>query len=230
MDLGQVNRNDFSGPFLKKLINRRDGYIVKIHRTIFGRITKRLKIYMGNERVNKNSSLTDYKGFFNELQNESPRAAVIVAGAFLEAQLKALVSNYFIDNPAIVDGFIHKELRNFDSTIKLAYCMGLISEIEFHDLDVIRNIRNKFAHKMHGYSFDEPEIVKWCESLILAKMIVDSVPHIPNSHTSLFVLGVTHLAMSLGLKILETDKSHKSVPKNPELDQVVILDENKHDT
>jgi DNA-binding MltR family transcriptional regulator len=185
---------------------------------------------MGKMRANKNSPLTDYKGFLKELQNESPRAAVIIASAFLDAQLRKLLSNSLIDNSKIVDEFLDSDLRDFSYIIKMAYCMGLISESIFHDLNVIRKIRNKFAHEMHGYSFDEPEIVSWCKSLKQAKMIVDAVPHIPNSHNSLFVLGVTDLAMSLGLKILETEKSHKSVPKNPELDQVVIIDENKRAT
>ena len=98
--------------------------------------------------------------------------------------------------------------------------MGLISESMFHDLNIIRKIRNKFAHQMHGYSFDEPEIVSWCNSLKLAKMMTN-VTSIPKSHGVHFVLGVTQLATWLGMKIIETEKSKKSSPKNPELAQVV---------
>ncbi len=107
----------------------------------------------------------------------------------------------------------------------MAYCMGLISESMYHDLDIVKQIRNKFAHKMHGYSFDDPEIVKWCKSLKLATMISDVSP-LPNSHGNLFILGVSQLAMWLGMKILETEKLHKTVPKDPTLAQYVRVDGN----
>ena len=169
---------------------------------------------------NKVNPLTDWDGFFEELQSESPRAAVIIASAFLDAQLRAILSNSFIDNKKVVEELLDSDLSTFSSRTKTAYCMGLISESMFHDLNIIRKIRNKFAHKMHGYSFDEPEIVSWCNSMKLAKMI-SNVSSMPKSHGNLFVLGVTQLAMQLGMKIIETGKSKKSAPKNPELSQVV---------
>jgi DNA-binding MltR family transcriptional regulator len=101
--------------------------------------------------------------------------------------------------------------------------MGLISESMFHDLNIMRKIRNKFAHQMHGYTFDEPAIVSWCNSLKLAKMITD-VTSMPKSHGNHFILGVTQLAMWLGMKIIETEKSKKSSPKNPKLAQAVKVE------
>ena len=46
---------------------------------------------------NKANPLTDWDGFFKELQDESPRAAVIIASAFLDAQLRAILLNSFVD-------------------------------------------------------------------------------------------------------------------------------------
>ncbi len=171
---------------------------------------------MGENKVNP---LIDWDGFFKELQYESPRAAVIIACAFLDAQLRAILLNSFVDKKTSEE-LLESDISSFSSRIKTAYCMGLISESMFHDLNIIRKIRNKFAHQMHGYSFDEPEIVRWCNSLELAKMITD-VTSIPKSHGTHFVLGVTQLATLLGMKIIETEKSKKSSPKNPELAQVV---------
>jgi DNA-binding MltR family transcriptional regulator len=167
----------------------------------------------------KANPLTDWDGFFIELQDESPRAAVIIASAFLDAQLRAILLNSFVDKKA-GEELLESDLSTFSSRIKTSYSMGLISESIFHDLNIIRKIRNKFAHQMHGYSFDEPEIVNWCNSLILANMIMD-VSSITKSHGTLFILGVTQLASWLGIKIIETEKSKKSSPKNPELAQVV---------
>jgi mannitol operon repressor len=105
-------------------------------------------------------------------------------------------------------------LSSFSSRIKAAYCLGLISHSMYYDLETIRKIRNKFAHKMHGYTFDEPEIVSWCKSLKLAKMLTDAIPDFPNTHRNMFLLGVTQVASRLALRTLEADRNHKSVPKN----------------
>lgn len=91
----------------------------------------------------------------------------------------------------------------------------------YDDLNAIRKIRNKFAHKMHGYTFDEPEIVSWCKSLKLAKMITDAIPHFPNTHKDMFLLGITQLVSWLGLKTIEVERVRRSVPKDPKMGQVV---------
>jgi DNA-binding MltR family transcriptional regulator len=168
--------------------------------------------------------LNDWEGFFEELQSESPRASVIIASAFLDAQLRLLISKTLVDIPE-AEKFLDHELRTFSSRIKAAYCLGLINENIFDDLNVVNNIRNKFAHKMHGYTFDEPEIVCWCESLKLAKMISDASPHFPKTYGALFITGVTQLATWIGISISETENIHKTVPKNPVLGQVVIVNE-----
>lgn len=171
--------------------------------------------------------LTDWMGFYQELQSESPRAAVIIAGAFLDAQLRNLLSKYFIDDSKIVNELLGTEnnadcpLSSFSSRIKAAYCLGLLSKGLYDDLNMIKKIRNKFAHKMHGYTFDEPEVVSWCKSLKLAKVITDAVPHFPNTHQSMFLLGVSQLASWIALKTLEVGRDRRSVPKDPVLAEIV---------
>jgi DNA-binding MltR family transcriptional regulator len=169
---------------------------------------------------NKVDPLTDWNGFFKELQSESPRAAAIIASAFLDAQLRAILLNSFVDDKKVGKELLDSSLFSFSSRIKAAYCMGLISKSIFHDLNIINNIRNKFAHQMHGYTFDEPEIVSWCNSLVLAKVITDVIS-MPKTHGNNFVLGVTQLATWLGMKILETEKSKKASPQNPEVAQAL---------
>lgn len=177
-----------------------------------------------------NDPLADYKFFFKEIQNESPRAAVIISSAFLDAQLRVIIAKSLVDDPKIVDELLGSEdkpdcpLSSFSSRIKMAYCLGLISKSVCHDLDNIRRIRNKFAHKMHGYSFDEPEIISRCKSLKLAKMITDLSPYLPKSHGSMFILGVTQLCMQLGMKIIDTSQQHAKSPKDPEIGGYVRVD------
>jgi DNA-binding MltR family transcriptional regulator len=177
---------------------------------------------------NKVDPLTDWKGFYEEIQNESARGAVIITGAFLDAQLRNLISKSFIDDPKIVDELLgadnkpDRPLSSFSSKIKAAYCMGLISKSMYSDLEAIRKIRNRFAHKMHGYTFDEPEIVNWCKSLKLAKMITDAIPHFPNTHRDMFLLGVTQLVNWLALKTIKIESAGRPIlPRDPVLGKVV---------
>jgi DNA-binding MltR family transcriptional regulator len=174
--------------------------------------------------------LTDWEGFYEEIQNESARGAVIIAGAFLEAQLGNLISKFLVDDSKVVDELIGAEnktdrpLSSLSARIKAAYCMGLISRSMYDDLESVRKIRNKFAHKMHGYTFDEPEIVSWCKSLKLAKMIKDVSPHYPDTHENMFLLGITQLVSWLAIKTIEVENTRRFVPKDPVLVQAVRIE------
>lgn len=167
--------------------------------------------------------LKDYKGFFEELQSETPRAAVILACAFLDAQLRELLSKFLIKDKKEVKKLIGSNgpLSTFYSRISAAYCLGLISQMEYEDLNDIREIRNKFAHKMHGYSFDEPEIVSSCKKLRLAKMILESSTFSKYTHGDMFLLCVTQLSLWLAMKTLRVENDRRSVPPDQKMGQLI---------
>lgn len=164
--------------------------------------------------------LDDWNGFYQEIQKETPRAAVIISAAFLDSQLRRLISKAFIDDQKIVDDLLGTEkiverpLSSFGARIKIAYCMGLISKKIFNDLETIKRIRNKFAHKLHNYSFNESEIVKWCSSLKLAKEVTDSIPDFPRTHKFIFLLGVTQLASWIAIRTIEIENQPIIIPKD----------------
>jgi len=41
---------------------------------------------------------------------------------------------------------------------------GLAEKEEFHDLKIVRDVRNAFAHRIHGLSFLDHEIQGFCSS------------------------------------------------------------------
>ena len=116
--------------------------------------------------ANEQHNLDDYnwKEFFEEFQNETPRAAAIISGAFLDSLLRDLLASFMINERKTVDELLGTEknsdtpLGSFGARITTAYCLGLISKIELNDLRQIKNIRNRFAHKLHGYSFDDKDL------------------------------------------------------------------------
>jgi DNA-binding MltR family transcriptional regulator len=51
-----------------------------------------------------------------------------------------------------------RPLGTFSSRIKIAYALGIIGGKSRHDLDIVGNIRNAFAHGMRDLAFDTKEI------------------------------------------------------------------------
>jgi hypothetical protein len=56
-------------------------------------------------------------------------------------------------------------LGTFSARINSAYAMGLIQSDEFHDLNVIRKIRNEFGHSWKDVDFDTQKISALCLNL-----------------------------------------------------------------
>src|ERR1700674_3014369 len=98
----------------------------------------------------KPAPLSDWKGFYEELQSEKPRAAVIIAAAFMDGWLRQLIANFMVDDAKAVDNLLGAEnnsdcpLSSFSARIRASYCLGLISMDEYDDLNTIRKIRNQF--------------------------------------------------------------------------------------
>lgn len=159
------------------------------------------------------NQVEDYQGFLKEFQNESPRAAVIVGAAFLDAQLRKLLANFLIDQKKAVDELLGNEdkpdrpLSAFSARIRAAYCLGLISKDERDDLHIIKRVRNRFAHRLHDLSFDDKEIVNWCNSLQIPKKLSMAI----DSHRDLFVIAVSMLSNQLALRALKAAKEQRVV-------------------
>ena len=145
----------------------------------------------------------DYQGFFDELRGESDRAAAIIAASFLDEHLKQLLSNYFVDDEKETTLLLSSEssLGTFGSRIRAAYCMGLIPKDWFQALKLIKDIRNAFAHQLHGRSFSDQDITQACEelkSLMPLKAPVPQTPRMMFESAAIFILmDVTVRALSI---------------------------------
>jgi mannitol operon repressor len=163
------------------------------------------------------SDLNEYKWevFFDEFNNESPRAAVIVSCAFLDTLLRDLIATHLVNNKAVIDELLGSEkkadrpLSSFGARITTAYLLGLIKEEQYQDLKHIKTIRNKFAHEIHGFSFDNEEIIKLC-NLLQSPKILEGFPIMENQdHRIKYITAVSLLLMQLGLNILEAQKERR---------------------
>lgn len=110
--------------------------------------------------------LSEFQGWFSVLNAESPRGAVLTAASILDALLEGLLRAFLAPNPGskkLLDGF-NAPFGTFSSKIAAAHALGLIPSSDFQDLELIRKIRNEFAHEIH-VSFDSPSVMGLCVKL-----------------------------------------------------------------
>lgn len=112
--------------------------------------------------------LSEIVKFRQLLTNESDRGCVLVGTSLIDLDLKNMISAHFIgvhlkDQKEFLEG--QGPLATFSSRIKLSYFLGLISEDTYRDCNIIRKIRNEFAHKHEDISFQSPQIKSRCLSL-----------------------------------------------------------------
>jgi DNA-binding MltR family transcriptional regulator len=126
------------------------------------------KIKKFNEPLNAGS----YNEVVKSFNRESDRAAGILAGSFVEHFLKNLLRG-FLAKDAIVDELFDNAfapLASFSARAKLCFALGLIPKNLLNDLDIIRDIRNHFAHHPADTSFENPEVARLCSHLSLAHL------------------------------------------------------------
>lgn len=101
--------------------------------------------------------------FLDEFQTESDRAAAVLGAALLDDLTSELLSRCLLSGELAKKLLgINQPLGAFGARITAARAIGLISDDEFRDLNRVREIRNKFAHRLHGLDFESPQIRDMC--------------------------------------------------------------------
>lgn len=118
----------------------------------------------------------DHDSFKLALENESERGCVLVAAAFLDHILEQVLCTQFSNKSAgdkLVTGF-NSPLGTFSSRITAASALGLLSDSEQKQLDMIRRIRNDFAHIFANVGFNDPAIKDRVQTLPAHPVAVSS--------------------------------------------------------
>jgi DNA-binding MltR family transcriptional regulator len=112
--------------------------------------------------------------FWNTLSAESDRACAILAGSFLDAVLESGLNRYFVQDykKELIGPF--GPLGTFSSKIELCYAIGMIPRCARDEFNLIRKIRNEFAHSVsHELKFSASPIRDQIFSLTYAQMFRD---------------------------------------------------------
>lgn len=109
-----------------------------------------------------------------ELFKSSDRAAAIMAATIVENRLTAAIKHRFNPHVAVQKEMFRSSgpLGSFSAKIKLAYLMGICSERAFKDLEVMKDIRNRFAHHIDIKDFNSQRIADWCKNFQLIDISV----------------------------------------------------------
>jgi hypothetical protein len=101
--------------------------------------------------------------FIEELKAQTDRGAVLIAAAVLDELLEMTISARLIE----VGGDRHaalfgrgKPIDSFSAKIELGFRLGLYQNPARVQFEMIRDIRNKFAHRIEPLTFSHPDIAQ----------------------------------------------------------------------
>lgn len=113
---------------------------------------------------------------FKMINNGSHMACVLIAGSYLDkclaAMLKRRLAKCKETNELLTP---NGSLGTFSARITMAFVLGLITKITHDNLNVVRKIRNHFAHHHLDMTFADPGVQSLCHGLQLPKTSLPSL-------------------------------------------------------
>jgi DNA-binding MltR family transcriptional regulator len=160
----------------------------------------------------------DFNEFLTEFQQESDRAAAMLASAYLDDLLRQLLLASFVDDSNVTTKLVKSQrpLGPFSARIAASYAFGLITDSERADLDDIRNIRNRFAHKLHGLTFAADAVAGRCRRFRCNAEIFEHIPELRADYSEdprkLFDLATALLAHCLRRRVEQAVQREQARP------------------
>ena len=117
----------------------------------------------------KNLDVGDWNNLVDVYYNESDRGAAVLAGSFVENALRLYLREKIRDQKIADDLFSPVgPLSSFSQCSRIAYAFGFVREEVFRDVELIRRIRNHFAHHPMDATFATPEVLQLAGQLSTA--------------------------------------------------------------
>ncbi|HJU70861.1 MAG TPA: hypothetical protein VJ603_03370 [Paucimonas sp.] len=135
--------------------------------------------------------LTDIFGLTASLMRESERAAVIIAAARLDVDLERLLKHVLHHHPGGSDSLFDSDraVGTFSAKIALCHRLGILDADLEHALQLVRKIRNDFAHQLEHESLSSPrqkprlnELIRWAQNSNVYKSGIKAINAEGKSH------------------------------------------------
>lgn len=112
------------------------------------------------------SAFERFQSFFailEELESESDRGVAILGISLLDYRIRELLLHLLV--PVKESKELIKRTP-FAGRLTLALSTGLIERAEYEECNLLRSVRNDFAHLFaHRFSFNEPKVASLCRKL-----------------------------------------------------------------
>jgi len=100
--------------------------------------------------------------------NANDRATALVTATRLEHEIERAIQTHFVQLSedqisALFDG--DGPLSNLAAKVRLAHALGIFGKRTKTDLDIIRNVRNVFAHSWKNVGFADEAVAEACGGL-----------------------------------------------------------------
>jgi mannitol operon repressor len=157
-----------------------------------------------------NSDTKEFTDFLGEFNKESDRGAVLASAAYIDSLLAETLRSFLIDNKSAADMVDEYPgaMSSFSSRILACHAMGLISDDERTECNIIRKVRNEFAHHARK-SLAEKDIESFCSSL---KFIIKPVANDPPPNTR---MRFTSSAVELISRFMKRPKAVEALRLKP---------------
>jgi DNA-binding MltR family transcriptional regulator len=127
-------------------------------------------------------NITDLPALEREFYGESDRAVAVLQAAMVDQTLEAAIKRKLSPN---LSGDFLKDLFEFEGVIgsfsnkiTMGFALGVFGKKTFHDLNIIRALRNAFAHLRKPMRFSSPAVAGMCENLTIPDIAgISHAPH-----------------------------------------------------
>jgi hypothetical protein len=111
----------------------------------------------------------DVRRILDDIRQENDRAVAIVGASLVEHFLERAIEGILSPIRSTKDRerlfSLHGVASSFEAKTLLAFGLRLVGPKTRRDLDMIRKIRNEFAHDMNPIRFDQPKVGQWIAAL-----------------------------------------------------------------
>jgi hypothetical protein len=142
-----------------------------------------------------------------ETLNASDRIAAISCAALLDDILGSAIERRFVrlgkDWQDRIFGNPAAPLSSFHSKIVIGYVMGVFGPSTRADLDIIRSVRNDFAHSAPSLSFDDKRISDKCYKIKPRQSVLGTEPKVQfivsgeDSPRSRYIVAAQYIALQV---------------------------------
>jgi len=118
-------------------------------------------------RRSRDEVIRDLDSFLREFQVESDRGCALLGAALISERLREILEAFLADTQSskrLLSGF-NAPLQSQWARAEAAHSLGLLSDDERENVDLVRRIRNEFAHHSHGLTFESDILSTLCGQL-----------------------------------------------------------------